>query len=146
MAIRSSRAAWQGSLPEGNGTIYIGRGAFEAPYSFASRFEEGGGTNPEELIAAAHAGCYSMAFAHGLSEAGYAPIRVETSAHVHLEKAPDGFAIPRIDLETEADVPNIDEDAFQRLAETAKQDCPVSKLLGRARITLNATLLSAQRK
>lgn len=146
MAVRSSRAAWQGSLQGGNGTIHIGDGAFEAPYSFASRFEEGSGTNPEELVAAAHAGCYSMAFAHGLSEAGYAPVRVETRAHVHLEKAPDGFVIPRVDLETEADVPNIEDDAFQRLAETAKQDCPISKLLGRARITLNATLLNSQRK
>jgi osmotically inducible protein OsmC len=118
----------------------LGGGAYEGAYSFASRFESGQGTNPEELIAAAHAGCYSMALSHALSQAGFTPRRVQTTAKVHLEKSADGFSIPRIDLVTEADVPNIEEAAFREQAESAKRNCPVSKLLAAAEITLDARL------
>src|SRR3954468_14658884 len=100
MATRTSSARWQGNLKDGAGTMKFGSGAFEGQYSFASRFEEGTGTNPEELIAAAHAGCFSMAFSNGLAKAGFTPTRVETSAQVHLEKMPEGFKITRIELTT----------------------------------------------
>src|SRR6266536_1668014 len=115
MAIRKSEAEWNGSLREGNGTVKLGSGAYTGPYSFASRFEEAGGTNPEELIAAAHAGCFSMAFSHGLAQAGHTPKNVHTTAKVYLEKAPEGFSIPRIELRTEASVPGIEEGKFQEL-------------------------------
>jgi osmotically inducible protein OsmC len=142
MAVRTSTAVWEGRLKDGNGTISLGSGAFEAPYSFTSRFEQGAGTNPEELIAAAHAGCFSMALSHGLAEAGHAPIRVSTTARVHLEKDATGFSIPTIDLECEADVPVIEEEEFHKLADDAKENCPVSRLLkGSATITLKARLL-----
>src|SRR5579872_2711454 len=108
MAARTSEAEWKGSLREGKGTMKLGSGAFQGAYSFSSRFESGTGTNPEELIAAAHAGCFSMALSHGLAQAGFTPMRVHTTAKVHLEKTADGFGIPRIDLVTEADVPGID--------------------------------------
>jgi len=141
MPTRNAEAVWEGDLKGGRGTVKLGSGAYQGAYSFASRFESGTGTNPEELIAAAHAGCFSMAFAHGLSQAGFPPKRVQTTAKVHLEKRPDGFAIPRIDLETEAQVPNIDPRAFEQQAESAKKNCPVSKLLAAAEITLQAKLL-----
>lgn len=144
MATRKSHAVWKGDLKNGSGTITLGSNGLELPYGFVSRFEEGRGSNPEELIGGAHAGCFSMAFAHRLSEAGYPPTRVETTAKVHLEKSGGGFAIPRIDLETEAEAPGIDEQTFQRLAEDAKQNCPVSKVLAGAQITLHAKLLSHQ--
>jgi osmotically inducible protein OsmC len=137
---RNAEAAWEGSLKEGQGTVKLGSGAFEGAYSFSSRFEAGQGTNPEELIAAAHAGCFSMALSHGLSQAGFTPRRVHTIAKVHLEKTDAGFGIPQIDLQTDADVPGIDDETFQQQAETAKQNCPVSKLLAAARITLEARL------
>jgi osmotically inducible protein OsmC len=140
MPTLNAEAAWEGDLKSGRGTVKLGSGAFEGNYSFSSRFETGTGTNPEELIAAAHAGCYSMALAHALSQAKFPPRRVHTTAKVHLEKSGDGFAIPRIELQTDADVPGIDERAFQQHAETAKQDCPVSKLLAAAKITLQARL------
>src|SRR5215813_3417483 len=107
MATRNGSAVWEGTLREGKGTVKLGSGAFQGPYSFASRFESGTGTNPEELIGAAHAGCFSMALAHGLSQAGFPPRRVQTTAKVHLEKTADGFAIPRIELHTKAEVPGI---------------------------------------
>ena len=141
MPIRTASARWSGNLTEGSGTIKTGKGGYEGNYSFKSRFEEGEGTNPEELIGAAHAGCFSMAFAHGLSQAGFTPKRVQTTAKVHLEKNPAGFSIPKIELHTEADVPNIDEASFQEQAETAKTNCPVSKVLAGAEITLNAKLV-----
>src|SRR5436189_2079604 len=122
MPVRKAEARWEGDLPNGKGTMRFGGGAFEGQYSFSSRFESGTGTNPEELIAAAHAGCFSMAFAHGLSQAGFPPRRVQTTAKVHLEKKGDAFAIPRIELETDAEVPGIGERAFQQQAETAKQN------------------------
>lgn len=142
MIQRTSMAIWEGNLKHGHGTIRLGTGAFEAPYSFSSRFEHAGGTNPEELIAAAHAGCFSMALAHGLAQAGYAPVRIDTTARVQLEKTDSGFSIPKIHLETTADVPGIDADAFHQQAESAKQNCPVSKVLAGAEITLTARLLA----
>jgi osmotically inducible protein OsmC len=142
MIERTSTATWEGNLGHGHGTMRLGGGAFEGPYSFTSRFEHGGGTNPEELIAAAHAGCFSMALAHSLSEAGYAPVRIDTTAHIELEKSEGGFKIPRIRLETTADVPGIEEAAFHEQAQSAKQNCPVSKLLAAAEITLQAKLLA----
>jgi osmotically inducible protein OsmC len=108
MATRSSSAEWRGNLKDGSGKMRLGSGAYEGAFSFASRFENGTGTNPEELIAAAHAGCFSMALSHGLAQAGHAPKRVATTARVHLEKVEGGFGITRIELDTEAEVPGID--------------------------------------
>ncbi len=119
----------------------FGSGAFKGQYSFSSRFEEGTGTNPEELIAAAHAGCFSMAFANILSQAGHEPESVRTTANVHLDKTDGGFRISKIHLNTEAGVPGIEESVFQEKAETAKRECPVSKLLTGAEITLDARLV-----
>ena len=140
MPERSSSAVWEGDLPSGSGTMKIGSGAWEGPYSFKSRFEDGKGTNPEELIAAAHAGCYSMALSGALTKAGHPPKRVETTAKVGLEKVEGGFRIPNIHLTTKANVPEIDDAKFQEIAEQAKQNCPVSKVLSGAEITLDATL------
>jgi osmotically inducible protein OsmC len=136
MPTRNSEAAWEGDLKQGKGTVKLGSGAYQGAYSFSSRFEQGQGTNPEELIAAAHAGCFSMAFAHGLSQAGHTPKRIHTVAKVHLEKTAEGFRIPKIELETDADVPGIDDAALQQQGEQAKQNCPVSKVLAGAEITL----------
>jgi osmotically inducible protein OsmC len=140
MPARSSTAVWEGDIMQGHGTMTIGAGAWQGPYSFKSRFEDGKGTNPEELIAAAHAGCYSMALSGALTKAGHPPTRIETTAKVGLEKAADGFRIPNIHLETKATVPNIDNAKFQEIAEIAKKNCPVSKVLAGAEITLAATL------
>ena len=119
----------------------LATGSFEGPYSFQSRFEEGEGTNPEELIAGAHAGCFSMALSGELGQAGHAAESVETTATVHVEKVPDGFAITRIELDTRARVPGIEDDEFQRIAEGAKKGCPVSQALAAVEsIELNATL------
>ena len=142
MPARTADAQWEGSLQDGKGTMRFGSGAFEGQYSFASRFEDGTGTNPEELIAAAHAGCFSMALSGGLGRAGFTPDRVHTTAKVHLEKGDAGFRISRIELDTEATIPGIDDATFQEQAETAKQNCPVSKLLTGAEITLTARLTS----
>jgi len=142
MATRNGSAVWEGTLREGKGTVRLGSGAFEGAYSFASRFENGTGTNPEELIGAAHAGCFSMALAAGLTKAGYSPNRVATTAKVHLGQSGGGFKITLIELETEADVPGIDDAAFQEQAATAKQNCPVSQALAATEITLSARLLS----
>ena len=116
----------------------LGSGAFEGQYSFSSRFEEGTGTNPEELIGAAHAGCFTMALSAGLERAGHTANSIETPARVHLERADVAFRISRIDLTTTADVPGIDEAAFAEQAETAKASCPVSKALAGVDITLDA--------
>ncbi len=142
MPIRSAEAEWKGTVQDGQGTVKLGSGAFEGKYSFKSRFEDGAGTNPEELIGAAHAGCFSMALSAQLGRAGFKPTRIHTTAKVHLEKSADGFAIPRIDLETEAEVPGIDDKAFQEQADAAKKGCPVSKVLAGAEIHLSAKLLS----
>ncbi len=140
MALRKASAVWNGGLQDGQGTVRLGSGAFEGRYSFASRFEEGSGTNPEELIGAAHAGCFSMALAAGLGRAGFAPRRVSTEAKVHLVKGEAGFAISRVDLDCVAEVPGISAEAFAEQAEAAKKGCPVSKALAAIEIVLNARL------
>ncbi len=140
MAVRSAKAQWEGDLKSGRGKMQLGSGALEAPFSFSTRFEEAPGTNPEELIGAAHAGCFSMAFANALSKAGHMPRRIQTSARVHLEKTDSGFGITRIELQTEAAVPGIAAQEFQRIAGEAKTGCPVSKALAGTRIELNARL------
>jgi len=121
----------------------LASGAYEGKYSFGSRFEEAPGTNPEELIAAAHAGCFSMALTVGLGRAGFNPESVETSAKAHLEKGEGGFSITRIELTTHAVVPDIDEKTFQEHAEGAKANCPVSKALAGVEISLSATRASS---
>ncbi|HZT64799.1 MAG TPA: OsmC family protein [Acidimicrobiales bacterium] len=141
MPVRTAEAQWEGSLQDGKGTMRTGSGAFEGSYSFGSRFEEGPGTNPEELIGAAHAGCFSMALSAGLGRAGHPPNRVHTTARVHIERGDAGFSITRIELDTEAEVPGIDEKAFLEEAEKAKSGCPVSKALAATEITLNARLV-----
>ena len=142
MPKRTASAVWNGSLQEGAGTMKVASGAYEGPYSFQSRFQEGDGTNPEELIAAAHAGCFSMALSGDLGRAGHDPESVETTATVHIEKVEGGFGITRIDLDTRARVPGIDADEFQRIAEGAKQNCPVSKALAAVEtISVNAELV-----
>jgi osmotically inducible protein OsmC len=143
MPMRSADAVWKGTLREGKGTMKMASGAYEGQYSFSSRFEEGEGTNPEELIAAAHAGCFSMALAAGLSRAGYTPTQISTTAQVHLTKQESGFKITRVHLITKAEVPGLDEETFQEQAQNAKKGCPVSQALGAVdEITLDATLLS----
>ena len=142
MPIRSASARWQGTLTEGSGTIRTGKGGFEGNYSFKSRFEEGEGTNPEELIGAAHAGCFSMAFSKALSDAGYPPRSVDTTANVHLDKTDAGMTVTRIDLDSTGDVPGIEVAEFQKIAEGAKEGCPISRLLSPgAEITLAAKLV-----
>jgi len=141
MPIRTASAHWSGNLAEGSGTIKTGKGGYQGNYSFKSRFEEGEGTNPEELIGAAHAGCFSMAFSKSLADAGFTPTAVDTTAKVHLDKGDAGFSVTRIDLETTGDVPGIDESTFQKIAEDAKANCPISRLLSPgAEITLSAKL------
>ena len=142
MAKRTASARWNGTLTEGGGTMELGDGAFSGEYSYKSRFEEGDGTNPEELIAAAHAGCFSMAFSLALEQAGHTPESVETTADVHFTpKDGDGFEISRIDLHTRGRVSGIDGDEFGRIAEEAKQTCPVSVALGAVReINVDAEL------
>ncbi len=143
MPKRTANASWEGSLTEGKGTMRMASGAYEGPYSFQSRFEEGDGTNPEELIAAAHAGCFSMALSAELGKAGHEVESVETEAIVHLDKVDDGFAIKRIELRTQATVPGIDDAAFQEIAEGAKKGCPVSQALAAVEsIELDAQLSS----
>jgi lipoyl-dependent peroxiredoxin len=144
MAVRTASAEWNGTLQDGNGTMSAASGAFEgAQYSASSRFEEGTGTNPEELIAAAHAGCFSMALSLALAEGGAQPESIRTEARVQLLKEGDGFAIKKIDLVTRGRVGNIDDAGFQEAAEAAKVGCPVSKALAAVEtITVDATLES----
>jgi len=143
MAIRTGNAVWEGNLQNGKGNLRLGSGAYEGPYSFLSRFQDGDGTNPEEMLAAAHAACYSMALSHGLDQAGHTATRVSTKARAHLEKGDGGFSITKIELETQAEVPGIDEAEFQKLAEGTKSACPVSKALAATPITLSAKLLTS---
>ena len=140
MPVRNASAVWEGNLKDGKGKMKLGSGAFEGTYSFTSRFEDGQGTNPEELIGAAHAGCFSMALSHGLDQAGHTVKRVETSARVTLEKREDGFRIVSVHLNTVGDVPGIDEATFREHAEDAKKNCPVSRALGGTNITMDAKL------
>jgi lipoyl-dependent peroxiredoxin len=129
MLKRTANASWRGTLTEGDGTMRMASGAYEGPYSFQSRFEEGDGTNPEELIAAAHAGCYSMALSGNLVRAGFQPQTVDTDATVTLERDGDGFTITAIRLETVARVDGIGADQFQEVAAATKETCPVSRAL-----------------
>ncbi|WP_337844755.1 OsmC family protein [Thermus sp.] len=142
MPVRKASAVWEGGLRTGKGVMRLGSQAFEGPYSFPSRFEEGAGTNPEELIAAAHAGCFSMALSAALEGAGYPPKRVSTEARVHLETVEGRPTLARIELVTEAEVPGISPEEFLRLAEEAKAGCPVSRALaGVGEVRLEARLL-----
>src|SRR5215467_6829290 len=140
MPTRTSSALWEGTLRDGAGTMKVGAGAYEGPFSFASRFESGTGTNPEELIAAAHAGCFSMALSNMLSQAGHPPTSVATTATVHLDRVGEGFGITRIDLDTVGVVPGMDEAEFEKHAQAAKAGCPVSKALAAVEIALTARL------
>jgi osmotically inducible protein OsmC len=136
---RKAEARWEGDLRGGRGRIKLGSGAFEGNYSFGTRFEGAPGTNPEELLGAAHAGCFSMALSLFLGNAGHPPTKIETAATVHLNKVGDGFSITGIDLATRGLVPGISAAEFQRMAEDAKANCIVSKALA-VPITLTATL------
>ena len=142
MPARKSSAVWEGTLKEGKGTMKVGSGAYEGPYSFASRFEEGSGTNPEELIGAALAGCFSMALASNLTKAGHTPKRISTTANVKLETVDGGPKITTIELTTDAEVPGLDDKTFQEQGEATKKGCPVSKALTGTEIKLTATLKS----
>jgi osmotically inducible protein OsmC len=138
---RRSRAAWKGGVEDGGGTISLGSGAFEGAYSLSARTaDESPDTNPEELIAAAHAGCFTMSLSNELTEAGHPPAQLDTTATVYLEGRDEGFVIPRIDLEVTGDVPGIDQAEFERLAGEAERGCPVSKVLAAAEINLEARL------
>ena len=142
MAVHGASAEWKGTLKEGSGTMRLGTGAFEGPYTFASRFETGKGTNPEELIGAAHAGCFSMALAAALGRAGITPTSIRTTAKVHLGTSDAGPTITRIELDVEAQVPDIDAATFQQHADGAKQGCVVSRALGGVKdVTLTARLV-----
>ena len=140
MTVRNASAAWQGTLKEGSGRMKLGSGAFEGPFSFGTRFGETPGTNPEELIGAAHAGCFSMFLSALLEKAGHPAKEIRTTARVHLGEGP---AITKIELETEADVPGIDDAAFQQQVQSAKTGCPVSKALSATEIQANARLKTA---
>ncbi|MDX1438956.1 MAG: OsmC family protein [Rubricoccaceae bacterium] len=142
MSVRTAEAVWRGTLQEGSGTVSVESGAFtNQPYTFRSRFGDGeGGTNPEELIAAAHAGCFTMFVSNVLAQEGFPVTKAHTKASVHLEKTDDGPVIPKIELVLEAEVPDISDDDFQRIAAVAKEKCPVSKVLKAAEISLDARL------
>jgi osmotically inducible protein OsmC len=138
MSVRTASAVWNGTLKEGQGTMKLGSGAFEGAFTFASRFEEGPGTNPEELVGAAQAGCFSMFLSALLTEAGYKPTQIRTAAKVHLEAGP---RITLIELETEAEVPNLAEAVFQENVEKAKKNCPISLALTGPELRVTARLV-----
>ena len=140
MPTRTGTATWEGTLKGGKGTMALGSGAYQGPFSFLSRFESGTGTNPEELIGAALAGCFSMALSANLEKAGHPATRVTTTANVKLEMLPDGPRITTIELDNESTVPGIDAKAFQEQAEATKKGCPVSKALTGTEIRLKANL------
>ena len=140
MAIRNASAVWNGTLKEGEGTMKLGSGAFEGAFTFASRFEEGPGTNPEELVGAAQAGCFSMFLASVLTDAGFPPVQVRTSAKVHLG---DGPRITLIELDTEAEVPNIDEKTFLESVDKSKKNCPISLALTGPELHVSARLIQS---
>jgi lipoyl-dependent peroxiredoxin len=141
MAVRNAEAVWEGNLKEGKGRMKFGSGAYEGAYTWSSRFENGAGTNPEELIGAAHAGCFSMALSADLGKAGFTPQRIVTHAQVTLGKVNDKSRITLIHLETEAKVPGIDLQKFKEIAEGTKTGCPVSAALTGVEITLDAKLV-----
>jgi osmotically inducible protein OsmC len=143
MLTRTASAVWEGNLKDGKGQMKVGSGAFNGPYTFASRFEGGKGTNPEELLGAAHAGCFSMALSLGLIKAGFAPERINTTATVHLDT--DNLRISAIDLDTKAQVPGINEHQFLEQAELAKTNCIVSQALQGTEIRVQARLAEAAR-
>jgi len=140
MTTRKAEATWAGSLREGTGEIGLESGAFRGPYTFRARFEQGAETNPEELLGAAHAGCFTMAITALLARERLAPERIQTTAAVHLEAVAGGFSIPRIELTTRARIPGITPERFEALAAEAKVNCPVSKALAGVEITLDAAL------
>jgi osmotically inducible protein OsmC len=141
MSVRKADATWEGNLREGKGVMRLGTGGFEGPYTYASRFEEGNGTNPEELLGAAFAGCYSMALSADLSRAGYQPQRVVAQAQVHLNTVDGKATITRVHLEVNAEVPGIEDAEFQKIAEGTRTACPVARALGAVKeITLSAKL------
>lgn len=142
MPVRKANAIWKGKIGDGEGTMSFGSGAFEGAFSVPSRFEDGKGTNPEELIAAAHAGCFSMSLSAGLTRAGYTPESINTTAQVHIEKLEEGWRITLIELYTEAKAPDVEESEFLELAKSAKENCPVSQALSSTKITLEAKLLT----
>ena len=143
MATRNASAEWQGDLMEGDGSMALGSGTWEGPFTFKSRFEEGQGTNPEELIGAAEAGCFTMQLAHNLSEAGHIPESVQTQAKVHIRNIDGNPTIAQIDLVTRARVPGLDDAAFQETAKATKDACIISRALaGVGNITVDATLES----
>lgn len=142
MPVRKAKAGWDGGLKDGKGVISFG-GRFEHPYSFGTRFEEAPGTNPEELIGGALAGCYSMALSAELGKAGLSPKRVQTEAEVKIEKVGEGFTITRITLHTQAEVPGAEEKRFLEIAEATKKGCPVSRALAGTEIVLDARLAQA---
>ena len=141
MSTRLANAVWEGTLKEGKGEMRLGSGEFEGRYTYVSRFEEGEGTNPEELIGAALAGCFSMALSGDLGRAGFTPARIYTEARVHLERVEGKATITRIDLTTEAEVPGIDEGQFKEIAQGTKSSCPVSRSLAVKEISLDARLI-----
>lgn len=141
MRTRTAHARWEGSLKEGGGEVDIGKGAFRRPYSFASRFEDASGTNPEELLGAAHASCFAMALSLVLGQAGFTPDYVDATAHVTVAPENGGFKITRSHLVCEARVRGLDQAAFERHAESARANCPVSRALARIEITLEARLI-----
>ena len=141
---RKADADWNGGIMDGSGTVRLGSGAFEGAYSFQSRFgDDTKATNPEELIAAAHAGCYTMALSGNLGRAGYKPKNIHTTAKVKIEKRDQGFVIPNIDLDSTAEVEGISDEEFQKIAEETKKTCPVSQVLAGAEISLDAKLKKA---
>ncbi|MGH7588904.1 MAG: OsmC family peroxiredoxin [Gemmatimonadota bacterium] len=140
MPTRKASAEWKGGLKEGQGTLKLGSGAYEGPYSFRSRFQEGAGTNPEELIGAAHAACYAMALSAGLEKAGHPAERVNATSRIEFDTGGDAPTIRSSTLDVEAKVPGIDEKSFLEQAEAAKKGCPVSRALGGVDIRLNARL------
>lgn len=141
MPARIAEATWEGTLQEGNGSLKVGSGAFEGPFTFKSRFEDAPMTNPEELLGAAHAGCFTMALGARLGREGHNVGRIHTTAHVHLDKVESGFAITRIDLETEGQVDGITQEQFDAAAEATKEACIVSKALSAVPMSVKATLL-----
>jgi len=140
MPKRTAEAEWKGDLPKGEGKMAFGSGAFEGAYSFSSRFEEGEGTNPEELIAAAHAGCFSMFLANVLSQADHEPTSVRSTVQISLDKDDGGFSITRSDISTEVSVEGVDDEQLQKHAQEAKEGCPVSRALGAIEIGMEARL------
>ena len=143
MPTRTAHARWQGTIKDGTGTLDFGNGAFKGAYSFGSRFEQGEGTNPEELLGAAHASCFAMALSLILGQAGFTPHSIDATAHVTIEPRGGGFTITRSRIVCEASVPDIDRATFATHAETAKANCPVSKALAGTEISLEATLAGA---